>query len=177
VKSEEYDSEGLKIRRTNKIIAGILIAAAVAGHNNNITEHTIEEIETGHSEIATEFLSEGENLMDNGDVIQASEKLYKAAEEAVNSLAETYAPDVCEEAMKKGRWTVRLLEKAIDALASEFRDEDVERYWEAAWFLHVEGFHETRLDMNSAKRRLKYVKKLVELNEEHNPQAPRSGAI
>jgi hypothetical protein len=127
-----------------------------------------------HSELATEFLSEGEDLVDrgDGDVIQASEKLYKAAEEAVKGLAEIYAPEVSEEAERKGRWTVRLLEKAIDALGREL-GEGVETSWEAAWFLHVEGFHETRLDINSVKRRLKYVKKLVELSATYfTPQAP-----
>jgi hypothetical protein len=130
---------------------------AIAGRK--IKEHRGE---MKHSELAFKFLREGEELLDKEDVIQASEKLYKAAEEAVKDLAEVYAADVCEEAMKKGRWTVRLLEKAIDTLASEF-GEEVERHWEAAWFLHVEGFHETRLDINSVKRRLKYVKKLVEM--------------
>ncbi len=89
-------------------------------------------------------------------------KEHKAAEEAVKDLAEVHAADVSEEAMRKGRWTVRLLEKAIDRLTSEF-GEEVEKNWEAAWFLHVEGFHETRLAINSVKRRLKYVKKPVEL--------------
>jgi hypothetical protein len=130
---------------------------ATAGQK--IKEHRVE---IKHSELALTFLREGEELLDKGDVIQASEKLYKAAEEAVKGLTEVYAADVSEEAMRNGRWTVRLLEKAIDGLASEF-GEEVERYWEAAWFLHVEGFHETRLDINSVKRRLKYVKKLVEL--------------
>lgn len=44
-------------------------------------EEEEQRIEVGkeHSELATEFLREGENLVDRGDVIQASEKLYKAA--------------------------------------------------------------------------------------------------
>jgi len=120
-----------------------------------------------HSELAFKFLSEGEGLLEGEDAIQASEKLYKAAEEAVKSLAEVYASDIYEEAKSKGRWTVRLLEKAIDTLAGEL-GEEIERYWEAAWFLHVEGFHETRLDISSVKRRLKYVKKLVELEQRRN---------
>jgi len=125
-------------------------SAAAAGHK--ITEHTID---TGHSEIATEFLREGENLADKGDVIQVSEKLYKAAEEAVKGLS--------EEARKKGRWTVKLLEKAMNRFVGTF-GEDIRANWDAAWFLHVEGFHETRfIDINSVKSRLNSVTKLVEL--------------
>ena len=132
-------------------------------------EEEEQEIKVGkeHSELAIKFLREGEELLGREDAIQASEKLYKAAEEAVKSLAEVYASDIYKEAKSKGRWTVRLLEKAIDTLAGEL-GEEIERYWEAAWFLHVEGFHETRLDISSVKRRLKYVKKLVELEQRRN---------
>ena len=116
-----------------------------------------------HSELAFKFLKEGEEWAGRGDTIQASEKLYKAAEETVKGLAERYAADACEEARKNGRWTVRLLEKAMDGLVREL-GEEVRLWWDSAWFLHVEGFHETRLDIHSVRERLKYVKKLVELN-------------
>jgi len=39
-----------------------------------------------HLELAERFLSEGEKLVDK-DPVQASEKLYKAAEEAVKAIA------------------------------------------------------------------------------------------
>lgn len=108
-------------------------------------------------------MNEGEKWAEKGDTIQASEKLYKAAEEAVNGLAELYAADTCEEVRRNGRWTVRLLEKAMDGLVREL-GEEVRFWWESAWFLHVEGFHETRLDINSVRERVKYVRKLVELD-------------
>jgi len=56
--------------------------------------------------------------VDRGDVIQASEKLYKAAEEAIN-------------------------------------------YWDSAWTLWVEGFHEAKLDLEEVKERLEDIKRLV----------------
>jgi len=115
-----------------------------------------------HSELAFRFLEEGEEWVGRGDVIQASEKLYKAAEEAVKGLSRVYAADICEEARTNGRWTVKLLEKAMDGLVREL-GEDVRLWWDSAWFLHVEGFHETRLDISSVRERLKYVKKLVQL--------------
>ena len=49
-----------------------------------ITEH---EMGMRHSELAIKFLREGEDLVGRGDVIQASEKLYKAAEEAIKEQA------------------------------------------------------------------------------------------
>ena len=124
-----------------------------------ITEQKVKEQRAEHSELALKFLRE--KRLDRGDVIQASEKLYKAAEEAVKGLAEVYASDVCEEAMRRGRWTVRLLESAMDELVREL-DGEIRASWDAAWFLHVEGFHETRIDTNSVRSRLESVKKLVE---------------
>lgn len=126
-----------------------------------ITEQKVKEQRAEHSELALKFLREGEEWLDRGDVIQASEKLYKAAEEAVKGLAEVYVSDVYEEAMRKGRWTVRLLESAMDELVREL-DVEIRASWDAAWFLHVEGFHETRIDTNSVRSRLESVKKLVD---------------
>jgi hypothetical protein len=62
--------------------------------------------------------------------------------------------------MKHSELALKFLREGEELLD---KGEEVERHWEAAWFLHVEGFHETRLDINSVKRRLKYVKKLVEM--------------
>lgn len=102
--------------------------AAVAGEEE-ITEH---KMGMRHSEFAITFLSEGENLVDRGDVIQASEKRYKAAEEAI-----------------KGRARISLLGK------------EIRHYWDSAWTLHVEGFHEAKLDLEEVKERLEDVKRLV----------------
>jgi len=120
-----------------------------------ITEH---KIGMRHSELAIRFLREGEDLVDRGDVIQASEKLYKAAEEAIKEQAgiHAHAKDVYAEAERRGRWNTTLLFKAARILGKEIR-----HYWDSAWTLHVEGFHEAKLDLEEVKERLEDIKRLV----------------
>ena len=108
------------------------------------------------------FLKEGEKLLDDGEIVQACEKIYKAAEDAVKLLAEAHVPDISREAKRRGRWTVSLLDKAVRNLEIEL-GEDVGRGWAEAWILHVEGFHEERLKEEAVKWRLKHVRRLVEL--------------
>jgi len=55
-----------------------------------------------HVEIAEKFLAEGRELIDK-DPVQASEKLYKAAEEAVKALAKIFNLPQVDEAEKIGR--------------------------------------------------------------------------
>ena len=44
---------------------------------------------------------------------------------------------------------------------------NVRLWWRTAWFLHVEGFHESRLNAEQVRRDLKYVEALVKLAKEH----------
>lgn len=63
--------------------------------------------------LAEKHLEEGRNLID-GDSVQASEKLYKAAEECVKALAlYLNLEEIVAEAEERGRWTVTELEKAV----------------------------------------------------------------
>jgi predicted nucleic acid-binding protein len=64
-----------------------------------------------HLDSALRFLEEGKALVDK-DPVQASEKLYKAAEECVKALAIHYnLSDILEVVEKRGRWTVTELDK------------------------------------------------------------------
>ncbi len=68
-----------------------------------------------HLELSLKYLDEGRTLVDK-DPVQASEKLYKAAEEAVKALAIFYnLQDVLAGVEEKGRWTASYLEKAVEA--------------------------------------------------------------
>lgn len=49
------------------------------------------------------MLKDAKECIEEEDTVQASEKLYKAAEEAMKSLSEIYAPDLCEEADRRGK--------------------------------------------------------------------------
>ena len=120
----------------------------------------IEGLVTSSAGRVKRFLKEGEELLKKGEVVQACEKIYKAAEDAVKILAKTHAPDIYREAESRGRWTVSLLGKAVRSLERKL-DEDVGRGWDAAWVLHVEGFQEERLDAEAVKWRLRHVIRLV----------------
>jgi hypothetical protein len=110
-------------------------------------------------ELAERFLAEGRELIDK-DPVQASEKLYKAAEEAVKALAKLFNLPQAGEAEKLGRWTAELLFKAVSALVKRF-GEDVRNWWHTAWVLHVEGFHEARLDSDYVTSSYSHVESLV----------------
>jgi len=116
-----------------------------------------EVVAKAHLELAVGFLAEGKALADR-DPVQASEKLYKAAEEAVKALAHLNPSEILRRV--EGRWTVADLEKAV--LRSSERLGWLRQSWDAAWVLHVWGFHEARLDAEDVKARVPDVERLVE---------------
>ncbi|MDH5364166.1 MAG: PaREP1 family protein [Dehalococcoidia bacterium] len=97
--------------------------------------------------------------------MQASEKLYKAAEEAVKALSQVYANGVWKEVAEKGRWTSPLLFRAVTEIAKNLKNEEIRRYWNTAWTLHVEGFHEGRLEIDYVKEEARDIEELVNLAE------------
>jgi len=112
-----------------------------------------------------EFLNEGKSYIELGNSIQASEKLYKAAEEAVKSLCRAHANGVWKEVAEEGRWTSPLLFKGVMEIARSLKNEEIRRYWAVAWTLHVEGFHEGRLSIEYVKEQAKDIEELVKLVE------------
>jgi hypothetical protein len=66
-----------------------------------------------HLELAERYFEEGRALVDK-DPVQASERLYKGAEEVVKALAAHFGlRDILEDVEKSGRWSVTRLEKAV----------------------------------------------------------------
>ncbi|HWQ16878.1 MAG TPA: PaREP1 family protein, partial [Sulfolobales archaeon] len=63
----------------------------------------VEELEA-RTELAKKYLEEGIRLTDSNPV-QASEKLYKAAEEAVKAAAKILNLPVISNVKERGRWT------------------------------------------------------------------------
>jgi len=116
-----------------------------------------------HLELARRFL-EAKGYIGKGDPIQASEKLYKVAEEALKCLSAKYAVETSDEASKRGRWTTPLLFKAAETIAEKLGG-NVRRYWNTAWTLHVEGFHEATLDVAYVARNMEDIEELVRLAE------------
>jgi len=104
------------------------------------------------------------SYVERGDAIQSSEKLYKVAEECVKILSERLELEEVKIAEERGRWTVTLLEKAVGRLADKF-GADFGIGWDAANYLHIWGFHETKLDVEDVKRRIPLIERLIELTE------------
>jgi hypothetical protein len=113
-----------------------------------------------HIALAQRYLEEGRALMEK-DPVQASEKLYKAAEEAVKALAVALDLEQARIAAKEGGWWTRLLNRAAEAVAEKLGLEELALWWKAAYYLHVEGFHEARLNTEDVKRNYRYVEALV----------------
>ena len=109
----------------------------------------------------SKFLGEGKSYLEKGDPVRAREKLYKAAEEAVKILALTHAPEIGKEAAEKERWTSDLLFKAAGRMGREAR-----HCWNSAWTLHVQGFHEMKLNISAVEERIEDIAELVKLAED-----------
>jgi hypothetical protein len=113
-----------------------------------------------HLELALRYLEEGKKLIDE-DPVQSSEKLYKAAEEAVKALTIYFnLKDILEDVEKSGRWSVGRLEKAVvkisERVGGQFRS-----WWDATWALHVWGFHEAKFDSEDVRVRLPDTEKMI----------------
>lgn len=115
-------------------------------------------------ELLSRKLAEAGKCVAREDAVQASEKLYKAAEEAVKELAFRFELSKSKEARRKGRWTATLLFRAVRRL-SERVNLEILNWWAQAWFLHVEGFHEARLEIEEVKVRVGSVRELVSVVE------------
>ena len=115
-----------------------------------------------HLELATRFLDEARQVIERGDAVQASVKLYKVAEECIKAMAEALNLSEACEARSKGRWTLKLLDTVAEKLAKKV-DKRVYDDWSHAYFLHVEGFHEARLTIDRVKARARYVEELLEI--------------
>ncbi|WP_236753454.1 PaREP1 family protein [Acidianus sp. HS-5] len=102
-------------------------------------------------------------MLKKGDLIQASEKLYKAAEEAIKLLATEKNVSVLSKVKKEDRWKSEYLFDASLQLFVFYPE--IKDIWKSAWILHVEGFHETRLDENKIKFYAENVKKLRKILE------------
>jgi len=71
-------------------------------------------VESERAKLIEGLFSEASAYIEKGDAVQSSEKLYKAAEECIKALAEHFNLEEVKIAEDKGRWTVTLLEKAVE---------------------------------------------------------------
>jgi hypothetical protein len=113
-----------------------------------------------HLELSLKYLEEGRALIDK-DPIQASEKLYKAAEEAVKALVIRFnLSKILTSIERRGRWSFTELEEAVINI-SEKLGEWFRASWDAAWALHVWGFHEAKFSPRDVRIRLPDIEKII----------------
>ncbi|AGT35952.1 hypothetical protein N186_08070 [Thermofilum adornatum] len=113
-----------------------------------------------HLALALRYLEEGKTLIEK-DPVQASEKLYKAAEEAVKMLAISFnMEDILKTVDERGRWTVTELEKAVSRISKKLGDW-FSATWDRANYLHVWGFHEAKLDSEAVKERMPDIERMI----------------
>jgi len=113
-----------------------------------------------HLELALKYLEEGKSLVDK-DPVQASEKLYKAAEEVVKALATYFnLSDILEDVAKSGRWSVTRLWRSVLRISDKL-GEWFMHSWNSAWVLHVWGFHEAKFGPEDVKKLLPYVERMA----------------
>jgi hypothetical protein len=70
----------------------------------------------------------------------------------------------CKEVEEKGMWATPLLFSAVRSLRGKVNP-DIIHWWAQAWILHVEGFHEARLNIEEVKARVEFIEKLVDLSK------------
>ena len=79
-----------------------------------------------------------------GDTVQASEKLYKVAENAIKILSEINRIPEYEKARREGTWWTKLLDRAARRLRDIYGEELLDA-WTTAYKFHQKGFHEEQL--------------------------------
>lgn len=111
-------------------------------------------------EIAERFMEEARRCIDEGNAVQASEKLYKVAEECIKALAIKFKAPEAEEAKKEGRWWTKLLAKAARTLSTALNDPEIRYAWEDAYDLHV-WMHETVYGIEHVKTSVPTIEQLL----------------
>ncbi|BFI76471.1 PaREP1 family protein [Sulfurisphaera ohwakuensis] len=112
------------------------------------------------------WVKEADELLERGDVVQASEKYYKAAEEAVKLMVkELNLTEILEKVKKAGRWSSSLLFEGARAISPEMYS-----IWADSWYLHIYGFHEMRINYDEAKKISQNIHKILDIINNYNKQ-------
>jgi len=101
-------------------------------------------------------------LINRGDAIQASEKLYKVVEDCIKLLAKINNIPKHKEAIEAGQWWTKLLSRASERLR-RIHGDNIITAWQAAYELHIRGFHEEQMDIDEVKERASEIEDLLKL--------------
>lgn len=111
-----------------------------------------------------EWFMEAIEYLRRGDPIQASEKLYKVAENAIKILAEINQIPEYRRARQEGTWWSKLLDKAAERLKDVYGEELLDA-WRTAYELHLKGFHEEQLTAEEIWERIYKIEDLLRIVE------------
>jgi len=99
-----------------------------------------------------------------GDAVQAAEKLYKVAENAIKILSEINKIPEYEKAVREGTWWTRLLDKAAKRLRDIYGEELLDA-WTTAYKFHQKGFHEEQLTIEDIIEEAYKIEDLIKIIE------------
>jgi len=106
------------------------------------------------------LLNEADELLEKGDVVQASEKYYKAAEEAIKLLVKTLnLTNILEKVKEEGYWSLSLLHDAVLQISEKLTNE-VYEYWKSAIIILTANLSRDVLALE-----VENVRKLVKLSD------------
>ncbi|AHC52205.1 hypothetical protein SUSAZ_10080 [Sulfolobus acidocaldarius SUSAZ] len=115
------------------------------------------------------YLEEADELLSRGDVVQASEKYYKAAEESIKILSSVLELEVINKTNNEG-WSGELLNKCVFSLSSILGKWIIESWGSAIALITV------NMDSQQVKAYRENIVKLVQVADErlNNKVAKRS---
>ncbi len=99
-----------------------------------------------------------------GDSVQAAEKLYKVAENAIKILSEVNRIPEYEKARQEGTWWTKLLDKAAKRLRDIYGEELLDA-WTTAYKFHQKGFHEEQLTVEEIEEEAYKIEDLLRIVE------------
>ncbi len=99
-----------------------------------------------------------------GDSVQAAEKLYKVAEDAIKILSEINKIPEYEKAKQEGTWWTKLLDKAAKRLRDIY-GEELLNAWTTAYKFHQKGFHEEQLTIEEIEEEAYKIDELLKIVE------------
>ena len=109
-------------------------------------------------------LREALEFLEKGDAVQAAEKLYKVAENAIKILSEVNRVPEYEKARSEGTWWTKLLDRAARRLKGVYGEEVLDA-WTTAYKLHQKGFHEEQLTAEEVAEEAYKIEDLVRIVE------------
>ncbi len=112
--------------------------------------------------VMEELLKEAKKYIEEGNVVQASEKIYKVIEEGIKFLSSKDGIPEYSVAQREGRWWMHLLSKASRRLSKKYNEDEIYHVWSVAYDLHVWGYHERKLDIEDVKPNIKYAEWMLE---------------